>query len=241
MQFAPDLQLEEYYLSAQGQGRPHISPLIHTASYPPASAQGQYRAFNNHISQGSAGQQPTRSRSLGQNADVYGSSASGVYEPSMSQAQTAGYNTNSNVNGFYTTPPLPSRQYQPDMQVLTSPDLSAGGLSDPLSVNGTSDGGLSPPFVASPMSAPMGFGDPSQGQSQGQSQYHTQQIFHFHPNTASGSNTSPGNVAHGHQPAGKRPRRLEDDDEYGPDANVGMEHEHEDSTGQDNKDPKPKP
>lgn len=235
-QFAPNLQLEEYYLSTSGQPRPHPTPLMHTASYPPAT-QDHYR----NISQGSVGQQPARSHSLGQNGNVYVPSTSGIYEPSMSQAQpAAAYNTSSNVNGFYT--PLPHRQYQPEpIQISTSPGLGTGlGLSDALSINGTSDGGLTPPFVSSPMSVPMGFGDAPQTQRQGQTQYHTQQIFHFRSDAASESNTNLGDLAHGPQPVhqGKRQRGLDEDNESD---NVGMEHEHDDSAGQDNKDAKPKP
>jgi hypothetical protein len=237
-QFPPtqNIQLEEeYYIPAQGQTRPHHAPLTH-ASYPPAT-QPLYRTYHN-ISQNPAGQQSTRTLSLGQNGtngNVYDSNPSGVYDTSMSRAA---YNQNP---AFYHSPALPYRQHQPEAQIISSP-----GLSGPLTINGTSDGGLTPPFVSSPMSAPIGFGsqEPPQGLAQGQSRYHTemrsQQMYNFQSPPTSGSNLNPENLAQGQElgPQSKRQRGLDEDEDYVPGIDVGMEHE---GNAGDNKDAKPKP
>lgn len=224
-QFVPNLQLEEYYLSAQGHSRPHLTPLMHTSSYPPT----QYH--------NTSGQLQARSRSLGQNTHGYNSGASDIYDPSLSQPTTA-FNS-PNVNGFYNTPP-----YQSELSTSPSGLGAPLGLPDSLSVNGTSDGNLSPTFVSSPIPASMGFRDLPQTQRQGQSRYPIQQMVHFHPPVASGSNTGPGDLAHGHEhlhPT-KRQRGLDDDDDYGgPGVDVSIDHGHEDNERHDSKDPKPKP
>lgn len=245
-QFSPtqNIQLEEYYLSAQGQGRPHPTPLTHTASYPP-TAQSQYRSYHN-VPHNPAG----RSHSLGQNGangNIYDSNTLGVYNTSMSQTQPSTYSQNPNsTTGLYASPSLPYHQYQPKAQIVTSPASTGAGSSGPLSINGTSDGGLTPPFVSSPMSAPLGFGsqEPPQGQAQGQTHYHPemrpQQIFNFQLPGTSESIISPEGLAHSHELAHqpKRPRGDEDED-YGPGIDVGMDHEG--NAGYDNKDSKPKP
>jgi hypothetical protein len=149
----------------------------------------------------------------------------------MSQSHEAPFHpTRIASNGFYAHPPLPYRQ--PFMQGSSSPG-SGSVTTLPDNVIG-SEGGITPPFSSSPMSLPLTFeSQPSQGQLQHQQRQPPQ----LHMRPSSGSN-SPNSLVYEeeHTRHGKRPRGLEDDDEYGLD--TGME---PDSEGQDGKETKAKP
>jgi hypothetical protein len=219
------LQLEEeYYMPGHAQDHPH-QPL-HTASYPPAN-QGRYRNYP----QDPNARQQIRSQSYGNNSmnmQGFGHNTEAAYGKPVPHTQGPPFQqTPTSTNGFYSNA-LP--YHQPYMQgsLSSSPGTSSGiPLPDFAAGN---ESGVTPPFMASPMSVPVTFESQA---PQGQIQYKQQQ---FQMRSPSSSN-SPGEIAHEDEYV-HPPKRTRHDDE---DA-IGLDGmEHENSEGQESKDSKAKP
>ena len=214
-----------------GHAQDHPHQPLHTASYPPAN-QGRYRAY----SQDPNARQQIRSQSYSNNTmnmQGFGHSTEAAYGKPVPHIQGPPFQqTSTSSNGFYSNAPLP--YHQPYMQEsLSSSPGTSSGIPLPDYATG-SEGGVTPPFTASPMSVPMTFESQA---PQGQIQYKQQQSLQFQMRSSSGSN-SPGEIAQEHEYVhqGKRSRGPDDEDAIGLD---GMEHEN--SEGQESKESKAKP
>ena len=216
----------------QEPDHPHLH--LHTASYPPAT-RGQYRTFPGNFSQNHTAPQPNRAQSYGNhntNGRSFGHNTEEVYGNSLSQAHGTAFDQNP-ANGFYQNP-----YHQQFTSASSSPGTTSGVTLPDHHVLGTGQSEGTPPYTSSPMSAPLNFESQAH---QVQMQYQQAQALQFPIRSSSGSSNSPDSFAHEQEYTrqGKRPRGLDEEEEFAFNLDVGMEHDT--TEGQDNKEHKQKP